>query len=335
MGPALSILIPARNAAATLHEALASVAGQSLRDWEALVVDDGSADATASIADHWTRRDGRFRLLRQEAPSGIVASLNRAVAEARAPVLARMDADDVSLPERFERQWERLAVGDVHAVGSQVRYFPREQVAGGALRYEAWLNSVLTPEEHDRDMFVECPLAHPTLMLHAEALRFVGGYQERGWPEDYDLLLRLWEAGYGLAKVPEVLLQWREAPGRTSRTRPEYSLDALVRCRAHYLRRTHLQELPAVIFGAGPVGKAMARALLAEGGRLAAFVDLDVRKIGRTVHGVPVVSLDEGLLLRGRAFGLGALGQPGARPALRQALLAAHWVEGVHFRCVA
>jgi len=335
MLPALSVLIPARDAAATLEEALASVAGQTFTDWEALVVDDGSTDDTAELAESWTQRDRRFRLLRQEAPVGIVGCLNRAVDEARAPVLARMDADDVALPTRFERQLARFASGDVHAVGCQVRYFPPAQVAGGALRYEAWLNSVITPEEHDRDMFVECPLAHPTMMLQADALRFVGGYAARGWPEDYDLLLRLWEAGYGMAKVPEVLLHWREAPGRTSRTQPEYSLDALVRCRAHYLARTHLRELPVLVFGAGPVGKAMARALQAEGVRLEAFVDVDPRKIGQTVHGVPVLNRWEAFRLRGRAFGVAALGQPGARAELRQALVSADWVEGVHFRCVA
>lgn len=335
MAPALTVLIPARDAAATLEEALASVAGQTFTDWEALVVDDGSTDNTAELAEDWAQRDPRFRLLRQATPAGIVDCLNLAAEEARAPVLARMDADDVALPGRFERQLARLAVGDVNAVGCQVRYFPPDQVAGGALRYEAWLNSVITPEEHERDIFVECPLAHPTLMIQADALRFTGGYAARGWPEDYDLLLRLWEAGYGMAKVPEVLLHWREAPGRTSRTQPEYSLEALVRCRAHYLARTHLRELPAVVFGAGPVGKAMSRALQAEGVRLAAFVDVNSRKIGQTIHGVTVLDCWEAFRLRGQAFGVAALGQPGAREALRKALLAADWVEGVHFRCVA
>lgn len=335
MGPSVSILIPARNAAGTLDEALASVAGQTHPDWEALVVDDGSTDPTAEIAAGWAQRDPRFRLLRHEAPAGIVAALNRAVAEARAPVLARMDADDVSHPDRLARQLARLAQGDVHAVGCRVRYFPREQVAGGALRYEAWLNSVVSPAEHDRDIFVECPLAHPTLLVTAEALRQAGGYRPSGWAEDYDLVLRLWEAGYGMAKVPEVLFEWREGPGRTSRTQPEYSLAAMARCRAHYLRRTHLAEWPAVVFGAGPVGKSIARALLEEGAQLAAFVDLDPRKIGQTVYGVPVLSQAEGLQLRGRAFGLAAVGQPGGREELRNALRAAGWTEGVHFRCVA
>lgn len=333
--PTVSVLIPVRNAAATLHDALASIAGQTFPDWEAIVVDDGSVDDTPTLLAEWGRRDARFRLVRNERSLGLVESLNRAASLAAAPVLARMDADDISLPERFERQLARLAEGDVAAVGCGVRYFPESLVAGGARRYEAWLNSVVTPAEHDRDIFVECPLAHPTLMLRAEAFHAVGGYQARGWAEDYDLLLRLWRRGFAMAKVPDVLLHWREGAGRTSRTHPDYELPALIRCRAHHLRHTHLRELPALIFGAGPVGKATARALLAEGVTLAGWVDLDPRKIGQRVYGATVFSQQVGESMRGTAFGVAALGQPGARELVRQALRDAGWWEGVDFRCAA
>src|SRR5436305_1340903 len=122
--PTLSVLIPARNAAATLDEALASIQAQTFEDWEAVVVDDGSTDETPHLLAAWAGREARFRILRSAEPLGIVSSLNRALEEASAPVLARMDADDVSLSRRFERQMERLAEGDVAAVGCQVRYFP-------------------------------------------------------------------------------------------------------------------------------------------------------------------------------------------------------------------
>lgn len=333
--PAISILIPARNAAATLDEALASLAGQTLEDWEAIVVDDGSTDATPDRLRAWEKRDARFRVLRHREPLGIVAALRHALEVATAPVIARMDADDLSLPARLERQWQRLAAGDVDVVGCQVRYFPDDRVGPGARRYEAWLNSLVTPEEHERDLFVECPIAHPTLMVRAEALRRVGGYRAQGWPEDYDLCLRLWEAGCRMAKVPEVLFLWREGPERTSRTHPDYRLEAFYRCKAHYLRRLCLRGRPALVFGAGPVGKGIARALLAEGVALAGFVDLDPRKIGQEIYGVRVLDQAAGLARRGQVFGLAAVGQPGAREELRATLRSAGWVEGEEFRCVA
>jgi len=335
--PALSVLIPIRNAGGTLDQALGSVAAQTFRDWEAILVDDGSTDDTPAMLRAWQRREPhRFRILRNERSLGIVASLNRALEEARTPLIARMDADDCCLPRRFERQLERFGAGDVSAVGCRVRYFPDGDVRQGALHYEEWLNSLITAEEHERDLFVECPMAHPTFMLPRELLLDLGGYQDRGWPEDYDLLLRLWEAGGRMAKVPEALLLWRESPDRTSRTHPNYAPDTFFRCKAHYLRRTHLAgDRPAAIFGAGPVGKAMARALRGEGAHVSAFVDVDPRKVGRFLSGIPILDQHAGERLCGQAFGLAAVGQPGAREQLRGLLTDAGWVECVDFRCVA
>jgi glycosyltransferase involved in cell wall biosynthesis len=335
LAPTISVLLPARNAAGTLEEALGSLAAQTFEDWEAIVVDDASVDGTTDILEEWARRDRRFRLLRNLEHEGIVSSLNRAAGEARAPVLARMDADDISLPERFERQLGELRGTGAALVGCRVRYFPDDLVQGGARRYEEWLNSILSAGDHARDVFIECPVAHPTMMLRAEAFRAAGGYQDHGWPEDYDLCLRLWSAGLPIAKVPEVLFLWREHPQRASRTHPEYGLDAFYRCKAHFLRNTHLREKPALVFAAGPVGKAMARALLEEGVTLQAFVDLDPRKIGQQIYGLPVLSQPEGFSLRGKAFGLAAVGQPAGREVLRAELKAAGWIDGEDFCCVA
>jgi GT2 family glycosyltransferase len=336
MPPTVSLLIPARNAAATLDQALGSIKAQTLADWEAVVVDDGSTDDTPRLLRAWARRDERIRVLRSPLQKGLVPSLNRALKAARGPVIARMDADDVSLPRRLELQLARLREGDVATVGCRVRYFPEDAVAGGALRYQEWLNEVLTPADHDRDVFVECPLAHPTMMLDARAVRQLGGYQAHGWPEDYDLVLRLWQAGHAMAKVPEVLLLWREHADRTSRVHENYSPAAFLRCKAHYLARTCFASgLPALIVGAGPVGKAIAKAVAAEGVELAGFVELDPRKIGQDVYGAPVMSHEQADSLRGRAYALVALGQPGARSEARRRLTEGGWTECAEFRCVA
>jgi GT2 family glycosyltransferase len=362
----ISILMPARDAAATIGEALASIAAQTYPHWELIVVDDGSQDETPVILAAWSARETRLRVLRHPEGKGIVAALNTALAAARGPVIARMDADDVALPARLERQvaslrlqapgarrqageaagrpassepgaWS-LAPGaaPIGAVGCQVRYFPETAVGAGARRYEAWLNSLITPEEHARDIFVECPLAHPTLMLRREALEAAGGYRACGWPEDYDLLLRLWQRGYGLAKVPEVLLLWRESEARASRVHPDYRPEAFRRCKIHYLRQTYLAGgRPALVWGAGRVGKLLARELIAAGTPLEGFVELDPRKIGQSIYGAPVLSLPDALARRGAPFGLAAVGQAGAREEIRATLRAADWIEGQDFCCVA
>lgn len=318
--PPVSVLLPVRDGLPHIDEAMASLASQTFSDFEIVVVDDGSADGTAEVLDAWARRDPRVRVVHQE-PMGLVAALEHGRSVARGSYLARMDADDVAAPGRLQRQIDLMERSpDVSACGTHVRYFPEGRVRDGARRYEAWINGMEGPEDVGRDLFVECPLAHPTFFLRAERVEAVGGYRERGWPEDYDLVLRLWEAGGTLDVVPEVLLSWREGSDRRSRTHPSYSPAAFRRCKIHYLGRTHLRSgRPVVIWGAGPTGKAFGRALIAAGHTLRAWVDIDPRKIGQTIHGAPVLSPDDPLPLE-EALVLSAVGTSDARSQVRKAL---------------
>ncbi|MGD2070305.1 MAG: glycosyltransferase [Gemmatimonadota bacterium] len=330
----VSVLLPVRDGAAWLSQCIRSLEGQTLRDFEVVAVDDGSTDGTASVLGDWSQRNPRVTMLRQE-PLGLVAALERARAAASGTWLARMDADDVALPERLERQLA-LVEGTPGLVGCgcRIEYFPRARLRDGALRYERWLNGLLEPDEIERDFFVECPLAHPTFFVRAEAVDEVGGYRDRGWPEDYDLLLRLREAGGRFAKVGAMLLRWRDRSDRLSRTAAPYAPEAFRRCKVHFLLRDHLADRDAVVWGAGPTGKAFAVALGEAGGTLRAFVDLDPRKIGQEIHGVPVVP--PGAVSDHRdAYVLAAVGQEGAREEIRATLRGAGWAEPDDFRAVA
>jgi len=316
--PRVSILLPCRNAEATVDEALRSLQQQTQDDFEIIAVDDGSVDGTAAILRHWASLDGRVRTVRTPA-SGIVAALNTAAAHARGAILARMDADDVAAPERLQRQVALLGESaGIAACGTGVRYFPRRALRGGARRYEAWLNGIVSPADVERDLFIECPIAHPTLTMRRTAFEAVGGYRDAGWPEDYDLVLRLWAAGFRLANVAEVLLHWREGRARLSRVDRRYSAGAFRRCKVAFLHH-RVGTRPIVVWGAGPVGKAFARALRAIGTSIAAFVDLDPRKIGQTIHGAPVIEPERITRHRG-AYVLAAVGQPHARTEIRSAL---------------
>ncbi len=330
--PLVSVLLPVRDSGAHLSEAIASLEAQTLEDFEVIAVDDGSTDETPDTLAEWAAREPRVRVLTQS-PSGIVVALERARAAAGAPYLARMDADDVSESTRLAAQHALMeADRTLVACGTGITYFPEEEIRDGALRYQAWINAAVTPDEIAREIFVECPLAHPTFFLRAEAVAEVGGYRDMAWPEDYDLLLRLWAAGGGLGKVPEPLFRWRERPDRLSRTDPRYAPEAFLACKLHHLRRTLMRGREAVvIWGAGPVGKAAARALGASSTRLLAFVDLDPRKIGQEIHGAPVLDTERGLRWglatgdregapTGRVLHLAAVGQPGARGRIRATL---------------
>jgi cellulose synthase/poly-beta-1,6-N-acetylglucosamine synthase-like glycosyltransferase len=324
-----------RDGAAHLPDCIASLAAQSDGDFEVIAVDDGSRDASLEILHGWAAADARVRVLAQE-PLGLVAALESARAAARGRWLARMDADDVARPHRFAAQRALMEADPALVIcGGGVRYFPRATLAGGALRYERWLDELTTSADLVRDLFVECPLAHPTFFARADAVAAAGGYQDRGWPEDYDLVLRLWRAGGRLGVVPDVLLDWRERPDRLSRMHASYAPDAFRRCKAHHLAASLLRgRAGVVVWGAGPVGKAFARALVDEGVRLRAFVELDPNKVGQTIAGAPVIAPADVERCRG-AFCVAAVGQPGARDQIRAALRGMGWREGEEFVVVA
>jgi glycosyltransferase involved in cell wall biosynthesis len=337
----LSILLPCRDAAEHLDDAVDSIRAQTFEDFEVIAIDDGSRDGTPGRLEAWAREDGRVRVLAGHG-RGLVPALATALSAARGAFVARMDADDIAEPTRLEQQVRRLRHDTgLAACGTGVRYFPRDLVRDGARRYESWINALHTHDQIARDIFIECPIPHPTLMIRRNVLLGVGGYREMGWPEDYDLVLRLWAAGYSLAKLPEVLYRWRESPGRASRTDPRYRPERFRQLKIHVLRRTLLSGgRDAVIWGAGPLGKLFARDLAAAGTTIRAFVDLSPRKIGQDIHGAPVVAMERfaDYLGRGpgrRALVLAAVGQEGARAAIREECRRQGLVEGEDFVAVA
>jgi glycosyltransferase involved in cell wall biosynthesis len=333
--PPLSVLFPVRNGEHVVQGALESLARQTFSDFEVIVVDDGSTDGTGEVLRAVANEDPRVRVYTRE-PMGIVPALEFARAQASGGYLARMDADDGAFAGRFQRQME-VMISDyrIALCGTGVAYFPREIVREGALRYESWINGLTTHEDLVRDLFVECPIPHPTFLLRADMVDLVGGYRAKGWPEDYDLVFRLWEGGGRFEKIPEVLLRWREGEDRLSRTHDAYSAEAFRRCKVHFLLRSYLRHRRSVVvWGAGPVGKAFARELVAQGGTLVAFVDLDPRKIGQMIHGVRVIRPEAALRIRD-AFSVAAVGKEGAREEIRGILWAGGQIENEDFVAVA
>lgn len=114
--PEVSILMGFYNAESTLARALESLLGQSLLDWEAIVVNDGSTDASREIADEFARKDKRIKVIHFADNRGLPVALNVALKEARAPIVARQDADDLSYPSRLEEQLEYLTANKNVAV---------------------------------------------------------------------------------------------------------------------------------------------------------------------------------------------------------------------------
>ena len=336
--PLVSFLLPAYNGAATLGPALDSLAEQTERDHEVVVVDDGSTDGTGELLA--ARAGPRLRVVRID-HAGLLPALNRGLAECRGPYVARMDADDVCRPDRLERQLQ-VAESDrgVGVVGARVEVFSTDgEVAEGFRRYVEWQNSLVSHEEICREIFIESPIAHPSALLRREELIALGGYEERGWAEDYDLWLRYHAAGRRFAKVAAPLLRWREHPGRATRTDGRYSVENFLRAKAHYLARGPLRGRDGLfVWGAGRTGRRLSKHLTRAGHEPVGFIDIDPGKIGGTVRGVPVVSACE-LMRRWpshrRPILLAAVASRGARGLIRDQLADMGLMEERDFLCVA
>ncbi len=329
--PVVSVLMPVRDSAATLPAAVASICRQSLGDFEVIAVDDGSTDSSRAILDEWARRDGRVRV-ESSGGAGLVAALETGRRRVRAPLVARMDADDVSHPERLRLQVRHLQEHPrLAGTGCRVRLFPRGRMRAGWRRYEGWVNSLTSAEQIRRERFVESPLVHPSVVLRTEALEQAGGYRDEDWPEDYDLWLRLMHSGKSLDKVPRTLLFWRVSPRRHSLTHPRYLPGRFLDLKLAHLMAGPMKNISnVVLWGAGKNGRRWARRLAGRGVRVEGFIDVDPAKIGRQLNGIPVCG-PERAGQPGLPFVLGAVAAAGARPLIREALSRAGKIEGPDF----
>ncbi len=203
--PLISVVMPVFNGGRFLLDAVASILTQSLQDWELICINDGSTDHSRALLEWLAAQDGRIRIINQ--PNlGIVAALNGGCAIAKAPLICRMDCDDIALPDRLQIQ------------ATFMRHHPTCTVVGGAiLEIDADgdpLSVAQLPQQHDeivdRLLHRKTGHFHPTTMIRAESLQAVGGYRAKyQWVEDHDLWLRLAQRGK-LANLPSTLLCYRQ-----------------------------------------------------------------------------------------------------------------------------
>jgi len=210
----LSVLLPAYNAAKHLPEAISSVLAQSHLDFELLILNDGSTDSSLEIAEDFRARDSRIQLI-THGNLGMGAALNQGLEFARSDWIVRLDADDVMLPNRLERQ---IAFVERHpriaVAGSLVYYIGEDgRVLGAAT------SSLATPRDFERHLRAGKPIAlhHPSVILRKDVVLAVGGYRPEFWPaDDYDLWARIAEQDHLILVQQEYLVKYRIHGASTS-----------------------------------------------------------------------------------------------------------------------
>ena len=253
--PSLSVVLPVYNAARFLGDALNSILAQDFRDFECIAINDGSTDGSVEILNEYGRRDTRICVIDQQ-NMGLVETLNRGISLSRAPLVARMDADDICLPGRFAAQMRYFeGRSDLGVLGGQIKLIDEKG------RYLRLVDYPAREKELEAFLLTGSPVAHPAVMFRKAAVEKAGLYRKAfRHAEDYDLWLRVHEAGYSIENLKIPLIEYRQHAGNVSVVhRREQALATLAARCAHRARlaglpdpTTDLSELDEKIFESFP-----------------------------------------------------------------------------------
>ena len=244
-GPPLSVVMPIHNGLPYLDEAVASILGQSFTDFELVLADDGSSDGSTERVHHWAREDGRVRVERRETKSGLAGSANWAASLARAPIVARMDADDIAHPERLRRQYEAMQRHpDITLLGTLA---DSVDARGRHVRGADYARLFAAPFP---------PFPHTSIMYRRQAFERAGGYRKGAEPwEDLDLFLRIAERDrVTVIAAPLVTIRHSDVSARLREgaERYETAMARMYRCMEAY--RAGEDYTPLLADGAAPDG---------------------------------------------------------------------------------
>jgi len=269
-----------------LRACLDSILAQTEPHWELLAIDDHSTDESGKVLQAYAQQDPRIRVWKATG-QGIIEALRQAYAKSRGTYLTRMDADDRMVPHKLAHLRAQLQeAGRGHVAIGLVHYFTEEGTLGeGYQRYAQWLNA-LTREGHNyQALYKECVLPSPCWMVHRADLDACGGFAPNRYPEDYDLCFRFYQQGLKVLPCQEVLHEWRDSSGRTSRHDPHYADNSFLPLKVDYFLTLHHQpQRPLVIWGAGKKGKRLAQLLQARQVPFHWICD-NPNKIGHQIYG--------------------------------------------------
>ncbi|MCB0738000.1 MAG: glycosyltransferase [Bacteroidetes bacterium] len=325
----ISVVLPFRNAEATLNAAIESVQNQLFKDFECILVDNASTDNSKEVAQGFLD-DQRFKLI-SEKKIGVWHAMNTALASANSRYLARMDADDLWFENKLEEQMSFLLMHqEVDVLGTQVEFKTDLPNADGFAEYVNWSNSLTTAGEINNSIFMESPIVNPSLVFRKELIEQHGNYIDNGWPEDYEMLLRWHSKGVKMQKVNEPLMTWKDSSQRLSRSHENFSKHAFNAVKCHYLAKwleKNNPYHPAIwVWGSSRIMRRNAEELLNYGVVIEGYIDLKPGEI----EGKPITSYIQVPADFDR-FIVSFVGMRDQRLKVRQFLLNLGKVEGKQF----
>ncbi len=228
--PLISVVLPVYNASGFLIETLESISAQTFQDWELIAIDDGSSDASLSVMKTYAAKEPRMRIVTRP-NQGLVATLNEGISLAAGKWIARMDADDICLPERFAKQLAWLEKEKADICGGVIK---RIGAHGGG-------NSWVFPTSHEGIctwMLFRSAFSHPTILVNREVAKRFPYDQAFAHSEDYELWTRMALAGVRMTNLPENILLYRIHASQVSQARHDIQTDVRLRITADFWKNS-------------------------------------------------------------------------------------------------
>ncbi len=257
---------------------------QSHQNWELLIVDDHSEDASFDMVEAFAATDNRIKLYKNK-KHGIIEALRLAFNKSSGDYITRMDSDDIMMPHKLDILLSNLLdKGKQNVAIGLVEYFSKDGIGDGYKRYEAWLNALTIDGLNYSEIYKECVIPSPCWMIHKQDLISCGAFSSNRYPEDYDLAFRFYKHQMTCIPCDTVLHRWRDYESRASRTDEHYTQNYFLEIKLHYfLELDYDVKKTLVIWGAGYKGKKMAR-LLIERNIEFIWICNNPKKIGKHIY---------------------------------------------------
>ena len=284
----VSIIIPCKNAAEFLDETLLSIRNQSFIDWECILVDDHSTDSSLEVFNEFAAEDARFQSFKNTGV-GVIHALQCGYKHSTSTIITRMDADDLMPVNKLSNLLKALEEkGTGYVATGKVKYF--DALGEGFKNYERWLNKLIDENSHRAHLYKECVIASPNWMLYRKDFERIGAFDSAVYPEDYELVFRMFSGGLKVAAVNEVTHLWRDHEQRASRVSPLYAANTFIPLKLSWFQKLNRDETKKLILlGAGKKGKAIAKELKRLGMEFI-WQTNNPKKIGHFIYEVEVHS---------------------------------------------
>ena len=262
--PLISIILPVFNSENFLQDCLDSILKQSFINWELILVDDYSTDKSMEIIQAYEKKDSRLKYIKNTKEKGIIPALEEGYKVSRGTYISRMDSDDIMPENKLVILFKNLTTkGEGYVSTGMVKYFSsNKELEEGYRNYESWLNGLITEQDIWSEVYKECPIASPNWLISRTDLEKSGGISIGIYPEDYDLVFRMYKTRLKIVKSSEITHLWRDHPQRVSRNSLVYKDNNFLQLKCKYfLEIERFKYKHIYVWGAGRKGKVIAKNL--------------------------------------------------------------------------